>query len=39
VYLVLLKGLALRKQQRDNAVGVIVGTKNLRMMSRDTMTI
>lgn len=39
VHLVLLQGLALGQQQRDNAVGIVIGTKDLRLVSRDTQTI
>jgi hypothetical protein len=39
VHLVLLHGLALEQQQRDDAVGVIVGPEDLRLARRDTQTI
>ena len=39
VHLVLLQGLALGQQQRDDAVGIIVGAKDLRLVRRDTQTI
>jgi hypothetical protein len=39
VHLVLLKGLALRQQKRDDAVGVVIGAKDLGMVSRNVKTI
>ena len=39
MHLVLLQGLALGQQQRDDAAGLIVGTKDLRLVRRDTQTI
>jgi hypothetical protein len=36
VHLVLLQGLALGQQQRDDAVGIVIGTKYLRLVSHDT---
>jgi hypothetical protein len=37
--LVLLQDLALRQQEHNDAVGIIVGAKDLRLVSRDTQTI
>lgn len=39
VHLVILHGLALGQQQRDHAVGLIVGPEDLRLVRRDTQTI
>jgi hypothetical protein len=39
VDLMLLQSLALGKQQRGHAVGVIIGSQDLRMARRDTQTI
>jgi hypothetical protein len=39
VHLVLLQGLALGEQQRDDAIGIVIGTKDLWLVSRDTQTI
>ncbi len=36
VHLVLLQRLALGQQQRDDAVGIVIGTKDLRLVSHDT---
>ena len=37
--LVLLQSLALGQQQRDDAIRVLVGAKDLRMVRGDTQTI
>jgi hypothetical protein len=37
--LVLLQSLALRQQQRDHTIRVLVGAKDLRMVRGDTQTI
>jgi hypothetical protein len=37
--LVLLQSLTLGQQQRDHAIRVLVGAKDLRMVRRDTQTI
>jgi len=39
VDLVLLQGLALGQQQRDDAVGVLIGSQNLRMVRGYAQTI
>ena len=39
VKLVLSQGLALGQQQRDDAIGVVVGSQYLRMVRGDTQTI
>jgi hypothetical protein len=39
VHLVLLQGLALGQQQRDDPVGIIVGPEDLRLVRRDTQAI
>ena len=39
VNLMLLQALALRQQQRNHAVGLVIGTKDLRLVSRDTQPI
>lgn len=39
VNLMLLQALALRQEQRNHAVGLVIGTKDLRLVSRDTQTI
>jgi hypothetical protein len=39
VDLVLLQALALGQQQRDHAVGALIGAKDLRMVRRDTQTV
>jgi hypothetical protein len=39
VHLVLLQRLALWQQQRDDPVGIVIGTKDLRTVGRDTQTI
>jgi hypothetical protein len=39
VNLMFLQALALGQQQRNHAVGIVIGTKDLRLMSRDTQTI
>jgi hypothetical protein len=39
VHLVLLQDLALRQQEHNDAVGIIVGSQDLRLVSRDTQTI
>jgi hypothetical protein len=39
VDLVLLQGLALGEQQRDHAVGVVVGSQDLRLVRGDAQTI
>jgi hypothetical protein len=39
VHLMLLQNLALGQQQRDHAVGVLIGAQDLRMVRRDTQTI
>lgn len=39
VDLVLLQGLTLGQQQRDDAVGIVIGSQDLRMVRRDTQTI
>lgn len=39
VDLMLLQALALGQQQRDHAIGALIGAKDLRMVRRDTQTI
>ena len=39
VNLMLLQALALGQQQRNHAVGLVIGTKDLRLVSRDTQPI
>jgi hypothetical protein len=39
VNLMLLQALTLGQQQRNHAVGLVIGTKDLRLMSRDTQPI
>jgi hypothetical protein len=39
MHLMFLRGLALGQQERDNAVCIIVGTKDLRAVSRDSQPI
>ena len=39
MHLVLLQGLSLGKEQRDHPVCIIVGTEDLRAVSRDPQTI
>jgi hypothetical protein len=39
VNLMLLQALALGQQQRNDAVGIVIGTKDLRLVSRDTQPI
>jgi len=36
---VLLQGLALGEQQRDHAVGVLIGSQDLRLVRGDAQTI
>jgi hypothetical protein len=39
MHLMLLQALALGQEQRNHAVGIVIGPKDLRLVSRDTQTI
>jgi hypothetical protein len=39
MHLVLLQDITLGQQQRDHAIGAIIGAKDLRVVSGDTQTI
>ncbi len=39
VHLVLLQGVALGQQQHNDAIGIIIRPKDLRLVRRDTQTI